>query len=114
MQYGITDNFKNLTNSQAKYLVKFNSIDKIRNAFDETGFLQSGSAVKPSKQKGLSKVSTYERLADLANLCEKAKYSSYFNLAGEVEARNVQTRMNLTPAERKAKMKDKYTKPLMH
>ncbi|MSQ79467.1 MAG: hypothetical protein EXR21_07315, partial [Flavobacteriaceae bacterium] len=78
LHYGITDSYKNLTNAQAKYLASFDSIDRIRDTLDETGFLQSGKVSETAKQSRLSKVSKSERLTDLANLSDKAKYASYF------------------------------------
>jgi len=104
LQYGITDNYKNLTNAQAKYLTSFKSIDKIRETFDATGFSSSSKTSKPTKSPRLSKVDNNEKLSDLASLSEKAKYATYFNLAGEAEARNVERRAKMTEEERRNTM----------
>lgn len=48
-QYGITENWRNLSNSQANYLTTFATIDGIRNKISETIYRGCKKKVQPSK-----------------------------------------------------------------
>lgn len=80
---------------------RFPVIKKLQDDLNEVRELKAYAAFKgapPEKLESLQRA-IQDRMDRLDKVAERIGYQ---NLAGEVEARNVQSRMNMTPAERRA------------
>ena len=67
--------------------------------------MRRGEELTPQEKEDRKRITDeYYSLEEKVKALPKKLHNRYLKLAGEVEARNVQKRMNLTPAERKAKM----------
>jgi len=67
LQYGITENYRNLTNAQGKFLAAFRNINSFRNAIVNAGFLPSSEGGQTTERR---RVSNSDKLTSLSLLSD--------------------------------------------
>ena len=80
--------------------IKFDNKEGLYNDDFIKSYLLSEEDILSAYNKNKAKLEKFKN--ELKN--EQSSFDKYYSLAGEVEARNVQTRMTLTPEERKQKL----------
>lgn len=56
LQYGIAETYKDLTNSQGRYIASFATLDRFRTAISDAGLLRSSEGGQSAQRRGLSEL----------------------------------------------------------
>jgi hypothetical protein len=92
-----------MKSTKGEYKLKYeNDVNKLRPALiDLLGKERKGEVLSPQEEYKLDYLKTiFDKYVEYQKAGDKKAFDHYLALAGEVEARNVQTRVDLTPAER--------------
>jgi len=88
---------------QGEYKLKYEAdVNKLRPEFiDLLAKVRRGESITNKEQAKLDYFqAVFDKYAKYQEEADRVAYQHYLELAGEVESRNVQTRIDLTPAER--------------